>query len=64
MLTLQQYETYTMAKHFKQSNVSAWIANLQHAWNTWHNSIKDTEHMAAVEITQEVIKCDDPEWKT
>jgi hypothetical protein len=61
---LHKYEKYTMAKPFKQSNVSAWIADLQHAWNTWHNSIKDPEHMAAVEITQQVIKCDDPDWKT
>jgi hypothetical protein len=53
-----------MAQLFKQSNVSTWIADFQHAWNTWHNSIKDLEHMAAVEITQQVIKCDDSDWKT
>ena len=61
---LHKYEKYTLAKPFKHSNVSAWIADLQHAWNTWHNSIKDPEHMAAVEITQQVIKCDDPDLKT
>jgi hypothetical protein len=61
---LHKYEKFTLAKPFKQSNVSAWIADLQHAWNTWQNAIKDPEHMSAVEITQQVIKCDDPDWKS
>jgi len=61
---LHKYDKFTLAKPFKQNNVSAWIADLQHAWNTWRNAIKDPEHMAAVEITQQVIKCDDPDWKS
>ena len=61
---LHKHEKYTLGQPFKQSNVSAWIVDLQHAWTTWHKSIKDPEHMSAVEITQQVIKCDDPDWKS
>jgi hypothetical protein len=50
---LHKYDKFTLAKPFKQNNVSAWIADLQHAWNTWRNAIKDPEHMAAVETTQQ-----------
>jgi hypothetical protein len=52
---LHKYESYTLAKPLKPGIVSVWISNLLHAWTTWHNSIKDPEFMAAVEILQQVI---------
>ena len=60
---LHKYEMYTQAKPFNPNNVSAWIAKLLHAWTTYRNSITNPEHMAAVETLQQIIKCDEPEWK-
>lgn len=60
---IAKYTHFANAKSFKPSDVPAWASTLEHAWSSWHNTVTDPSHMAAVEILRDILECDQDDWK-
>ena len=61
---ITKHDAYVASKTFTPSNITKWVSGVEHAWAGWRNTVTDPEHMAAVELLQEILSSDNEDWKS
>jgi hypothetical protein len=49
---------------FNPSDIPQWVSKIDCTWNEWKHTTTNPDHMTAVELTREILKSDDEDWRS
>jgi len=55
---------FVTATKLNPSALNQWVSNIESTWSEWKNAATNPEHMAAVQLTREILQSDDEDWKS
>ena len=61
---ISKYDAFVSATKFNPSNLNQWVSHIESTWSEWKNAATNPEHMAAVQLTREILQSDNEDWRS
>ena len=55
---------FVTATKLNPSALNQWVSNIESTWSEWKNAATNPEHMAAVQLTREILQSDNEDWRS